>query len=488
VAPIRVWQGRSSATAQDWPGFVSFARAALHTGLNVRTIAIINQKGGCGKTTSAINLAGVFARRGKRTLLVDLDPQSHCAAGLAIPEQRIDVQIGDAMTSATPNGKSVDWARLLWRVSRNLDLAPSTVRLAALEAPRGGLGGAEDAERRLDMVLTRLADQYDICLIDCPPSIGVLTFNALVAATEVLIPVETGFFALQGAAKQVQMIKAMGKKIGVQPAHRIVPTMYDETNPLAREVLEQINSRFKGLVAPVVIRLDAKLREAVNFGQPAIEYAPESAGAQDYVALADWLLRTPAMRKVSVSEEASDASEGTPVRTRAVAVESLLNGRAGAEEDVKAPRAEPEAPVVAGEGNRGGVVTAERTRTRVGVLELVETEGRKAWPSVESLRPVLGVRVTAQGVLFVQPASAGRVMAVAGNFNRWSAGATPMTLNADLGVFECVVKLPAGRHEYRLIVDESWNSDAFNPRVTTNPFGECNSYIDVPGEGVAFYA
>ncbi len=465
----------------------------MHTGLYVRTIAIINQKGGCGKTTSAINLAGVFARRGKKTLLVDLDPQSHCAAGLAIPEQRIDVQIGDAMTSATPNGKSVDWARLLWRVSRNLDLAPSTVRLAALEAPRGGLGGADDAERRLDMVLTRLADQYDLCLIDCPPSIGVLTFNALVAASEVLIPVETGFFALQGAAKQVQMIKAMGKKIGVQPAHRIVPTMYDDTNPLAREVLEQINSRFKGLVSPVVIRLDAKLREAVNFGQPAIEYAPDSAGAQDYVALADWLLRTPAMRKVSVvaGSDVGESVDTTPVRTRAVAVESLLNGRAAGDEGLEASSADVDlqAPVAQpSESNGGGVITAERTRTRVGVLELVEPEPRKAWPSVESLLPILGVRVTAQGVLFVQPAIAGKAMSIAGNFNRWSASATPMTLNPDLGVFECVVKLPPGRHEYRLIVDGTWSADAYNPRVTTNPFGESNSFIDVPGEGVTFYA
>ncbi len=473
----------------------------MHTGLYVRTIAIINQKGGCGKTTTAINLAGVFARRGKKTLLVDLDPQSHCAAGLAIPEQRIDVQIGDAMSSATASGKSVDWSRLLWRVSRNLDLAPSTVRLAALEAPRGGLGGAEDAERRLDMVLTRLADQYDICLIDCPPSIGVLTFNALVAATEVLIPVETGFFALQGAAKQVQMIKAMGKKIGVQPSHRIVPTMYDETNPLAREVLEQINSRFKGLVAPVVIRLDAKLREAVNFGQPAIEYAPDSAGAQDYSELAEWLLRTPASRKATPVSEGSEPDDAqSAVRTRAMAVESLLSARAHGE-----ALARESGERMAGGGERNatsgtlaaaeaatepaGVMTAERpsVRTRVGVLELVEEEPREAWPSVESLRAILGVRVTAQGVLFVQPASSGRVLSIAGNFNRWSLSATPMTLNEGVGVYECLVPLPTGRHEYRVIVDGRWVADPFNPRATTNPFGESNSYVDVPGEGVVFY-
>jgi chromosome partitioning protein len=101
----------------------------------VRTFAVVNQKGGCGKTTTAINLAGVFAGRGHRTLLVDMDPQGHCAAGLAIPEQRVDLHIGDAMLA--PDDKPVDPQRLLWRVSRNLDLAPATLRLAALEAGRG---------------------------------------------------------------------------------------------------------------------------------------------------------------------------------------------------------------------------------------------------------------------------------------------------------------------------------------------------------------
>lgn len=256
--------------------------------LRVHTIAVVNQKGGCGKTTTAINLSGVFASRGYRTLLVDLDPQAHCAAGLAIPEQRIDKHIGDAMLA--PENAPIDADRLLWRVSRNLDLAPSTVQLAALEAARGSLAQKADAERRLKSALARFKGQYDICLIDCSPAIGMLTFNALVAADEILIPVETAFFSLHGATKQVNTIKSVAKRLGVQPTYRLLPTMHDPESALARDLLEELRRRFPGRVAPVVIRLDSSLREAASFGQPVVEYSPESPGAVDYGELATFLV------------------------------------------------------------------------------------------------------------------------------------------------------------------------------------------------------
>jgi len=263
--------------------------------LRVHTIAVVNQKGGCGKTTSAINLAGVFASRGYRTLLVDLDPQAHCAAGLAIPEQRIDKHIGDAMLA--PDNAPIDADRLLWRVSRNLDLAPSTVRLAALEAARGELAQKADAESRLKHALSRFAGQYDVCLIDCSPAIGLLTFNALVAADEILIPVETAFFSLHGAEKQVNTIKAVAKRLNVQPTYRLLPTMHDPGSALARDLLEELRRRFPGRVTPVVIRMDSSLREAASFGQPVVEYSSESLGAQDYGDLATFLVEHSLGRK-----------------------------------------------------------------------------------------------------------------------------------------------------------------------------------------------
>lgn len=253
----------------------------------MRTIAIINQKGGCGKTTTAINLAGVFARRGARTLLIDMDPQSHCAAGFVVPEQGMDMDIGDAMLLTDP--ARLDPARLLWRVSRNLDLAPSRMKLAGLEAARGGLADRPDREQRLAAILTHLADRYDICLIDCAPSIGLLTYNAIIASDAVLIPVETSFFSLQGATKQVGTVRSLSRRFGLKIPHWLVPTLHEPASPHSKDLLDELRRRFDRKVVPVAIRRDAALKEAASFGQPVFDYAPTSPGAADYSRLADWI-------------------------------------------------------------------------------------------------------------------------------------------------------------------------------------------------------
>lgn len=253
----------------------------------VRTIAVINQKGGCGKTTSAINLSGLFARRGCRTLLVDMDPQAHCAAGLAIPEQRIDLDIGDAML--WDDRRPIDPARLLWRVGRNLDLAPSRMCLAGLESSRGKLVDRPDRELRLRSVIDRFQDSFEVGVIDCSPSIGLLTFNAMAAADAILVPVETSFFSLQGATKQISSVRSLCRRLGLNIPCWLVPTIHEPDSPLAKDLLAELHRRFARKVAPVAIRRDAALKEAASFGQPVFEYAPTSPGADDYAQLAEWI-------------------------------------------------------------------------------------------------------------------------------------------------------------------------------------------------------
>lgn len=252
----------------------------------VRTFAVVNQKGGCGKTTTAINIAAVYARRGFKTLLIDMDPQAHCAAGLGVPEDQIENDIGDAMIA--PHDETMEKDTYLWEVSRNLYLAPSTMMLSALEAPGGKLQSMPDRDRRLESLLKLWEVDFERCVIDCPPNIGLLTYNALRAATEALIPVETGYFSLRGARRQRKTVEALIARIGKPIACRIIPSIH-RPSPLARTLLQRLQESFAPEVSPVVIRDHETLREAVSFGQPVIVFAPGCEAKKDFESLVSWL-------------------------------------------------------------------------------------------------------------------------------------------------------------------------------------------------------
>ena len=252
----------------------------------MRTFAIVNQKGGCGKTTMAINTAAVYARRGLKTLLVDMDPQSHCAAGLGVPEEQIERNIGDALVSTIDDTLCKE--AFIWEITSNLHLAPSTMMLAALEAPGGRLQKMPDRDRRLENLLALWGKDFDRCVIDCPPNIGLLTYNALRAATEALIPVETGYFSLRGARRQRKTIDALIARIGKSIPCRIIPSIH-RPSPLARKLLQRLQESFAPEVAPTVIRDHETLREAASFGQPVIDFAQGSEADQDFESLVCWL-------------------------------------------------------------------------------------------------------------------------------------------------------------------------------------------------------
>ena len=282
----------------------------------MRTLAIVNQKGGSGKTTTAINLAATFAERGERVLLVDMDPQGHCAAGLGVPESRIEFGLAQALLCEPPGGTDpLGW---LWEVARGLRLAPCTVALAGLESARGGLAALPDRDRRLERMLARVSAHFDRCVIDCPPTIGYLTFNALRAADEALVPVETGFFALRGAERQLATIRSLCAQIGRAPAVRVVPTLHRDGSQLSHDILGAIGRKFAAHLAPAPIREHEVLREAVSAGQSVVAFAPGSAAHEDFRGLAAWMAEplppVPAAVPGGQSAETSPSAAGTDPR------------------------------------------------------------------------------------------------------------------------------------------------------------------------------
>ncbi len=254
----------------------------------MRVMAIVNQKGGSGKTTTAVNLAAVLAARSQRTLLVDLDPQGHCGLALGVPSTRIEFGIEDALRQGS--GTSLLDDGLLWEPCPGLALAPCTVKLALLEAPDGPLRDAPDRDRRLAGILDRLSSHFQWCVIDCPPHIGLLVFNALRACDEAIIPIETGYFALRAAERQVATIRAVADRIQRKIAIHVLPTLVRDGSRISQDILAAIDRTFGADVVPTTIREHDVLREAAGFGQAVTQYAPTSDARRDFERLADWII------------------------------------------------------------------------------------------------------------------------------------------------------------------------------------------------------
>jgi chromosome partitioning protein len=500
----------------------------------VRTIAIVNQKGGCGKTTTAVSLAAVFARRGLRTLLVDLDPQAHCALGLGVPLERIEAGVADALTARLDD--SFDPSRYLWRVSRHLELMPSSVSLAGLDAPDGPLASLPDRDLRLQSVLERFAPDHDICLVDCPPTLNLLTYSILRATREVLVPVETSYYAFRGARMQWSAIRSVIDRIRRPITCHMLPTLHRPDSRLSGDILSEMKRTFPELLLPIEIRFHESLRESAALGMPITEYAPESAARHDYEQLADWLdehvAPSPSVEVASGVMPvvprpvvgAPTAMPGGRTGDRAREVLEIMRRRSGAplrpgtdaapgpRETPGTPAVRPEpsvpSPIHSGEPQRRPGLDAtrdDRDRDRAGASPASggpgTRDGRDADRAPESrpgresridapratyrLRDEVdtatrfGVTVTSRGVLFTQPIERGRHVAVAGDFNNWSPTRHIMLPDVEAGVLEVLIHVPPGRHRYRLVVDGRWEHDGHNDRRVSGAQGETHSLVEV---------
>ncbi|MCL2646626.1 MAG: AAA family ATPase [Phycisphaerales bacterium] len=465
----------------------------------MRIVALINQKGGCGKTTSSINLAACLAHLGQRTLLVDMDPQGHCAVGLAVPDQQIEKSIYNILReSEGAREGAVTIKEITWQIAGNFDLAPAAIGLAALETELHGIPGRQD---RLTDALKRVQNDYDFCIIDCPPNVGLLTFNALRAASDVVIPVETGYFSLHGLAKQLELLEQLRKQCRQEMRIRILATLYDIRTKLAREVLAEMREQFGDMLMDATINFNTKLKEAASFGQPITEYDPASKGFKDFLKLAKELMGpTPrltlepgrAVEPVVAAEGEGESLENTVSQAKGTVEEMVELVREASEAGEAAKPAEStdnttEHDIGETPGRRSSRWTsqAESLARRANEVKTaaqrtmgVNTQARQG-TAQQKIEEFYGVRQLPEGLLFVAHFPNAHNVSIAGDFNNWTPQQMVASENEAADTFRMLVALKPGRYRYRLVVDGRWQSDPHNVDSEPNPYGELDSIVEL---------
>lgn len=421
----------------------------------MRTIAVTNQKGGCGKTTVSINLAACLAQEGRSVLLVDMDPQGHCALGLSVPEEQIEYSVADVILQDAPDGP-VEIEHAIWQISKNFDFLPSTIGLVRFETV---LAAAPDRDLHLRTALEGVAHRYDYAIVDCPPHVGLLTYNALRAAGEAIIPVETGYFSLQGLGKQVNTIRDLVARTGEQIKICVLANSYDVRTKLAREILNELRRKYDDIMLRSYINFNTKLKEGASYGQAITEYDAASMGHRDFARLA---------RELVEMEEPMGLHADLLIQANCLAAraEELLAGTS-----VLSDRA--------GEATRAALQCAEV----MGDCQPMNASHRPtiATPAEIDRRidAIYGVQRLPDGVeLHIKIAGAEEIL-IAGDFNNWLPQSSPMIKEDGSGRFKARLRLTEGRYRYRLVVDGRWTRDPCNQFSEVNEFGEMNSVFEI---------
>ena len=251
----------------------------------MKTICIFNQKGGVGKTTTNINLCAYLAMEGYKVLTIDIDPQGNTTSGLGLDKNNLELSIYDVLISDTTMKESIIRSDLV----QNLFISPSTMELAGAEVE---LINKNNRENIIKDKLKEVKDEYDYVFIDCPPSLGVLTINALTCADSVLIPIQCEFYALEGVSQLINTIQLVKKSLNKELyIEGVVMTMFDYRTNLSNEVLKEVQKYFKDKVYKTTISRNVRLAEAPSFGLPIMLYDEKCKGAEAYVKLTKEFLK-----------------------------------------------------------------------------------------------------------------------------------------------------------------------------------------------------
>lgn len=275
----------------------------------MRIIAIANQKGGCGKTTTSVNLAAALAKKGQRTLILDLDPQGHATLGFGTNPETVDKTIYHALTNPQIPITKITMSTNV----DHLDLAPSNILLSGAELELAGVVGREFV---LSEQLRMVKDRYDMCVIDCPPSLGLLTLNALIASTDVIVPVQVHYYAMEGLRQLLETANII--RVNFHPCNvkilGLLLTFVEDRTCFCKQIQQQMREFFGELVFDTVIHRTVRLAEAPSAGESILTYAPGSRGANEYTALAEEVING----RASAQSPGSDQTAPQEVTNAAV--------------------------------------------------------------------------------------------------------------------------------------------------------------------------
>ncbi|MFH1459842.1 MAG: AAA family ATPase [Candidatus Omnitrophota bacterium] len=382
----------------------------------MQIIAIANQKGGCGKTTTAINLAASLADLNQNVLLIDMDAQAHATLGLNVNPENLEKSMYNVLTDNEQSRMRLD--QVITRITEKLDLAPANIRLCAIEQE---LSGKPAREAKLHQAISLMVGTktYDFVIIDCSPSLGLLTFNALRASNEVIAPVETGFFSLHGISKLMETINLINSRLDCKIKVKALLTMFNRRTRFAQEIKEQIFKYFSGNVFNTIIRNNIRLREASSHGVPITSYDQRSNGAEDYIQLA---------REVS----------------------SIKNTAKNKQDDI--------------------------------FIKRVLDKARAQEPQIQQkqdIDKIIPEKKLEKETKFFVYAPEAKSVEIAGDFNNWVAQNQSKLENEEKGVWSRVYKLNPGKYQYKFIVDGKWIVDPNNPKRVSDPVGNENSLVEI---------